>query len=105
MSLKTNLIRTAGGAVAVAVILMAGTAAASTIKAPTGPQAGECKRVAEQAIGQNPGMAQNIWTASVANKFGANWSHWIAAQTTAVVFVGNGQYMATGKPCYIVPAG
>ncbi len=105
MSLKTNLIRTTGGAVAVAVILMAGTAVAATLKAPTGPQPGECKRVAEQSIGQNPAMAQHIWTASVANKFGANWSHWIAAQTTAVVFVGNGQYMATGKPCYIVPAG
>jgi hypothetical protein len=105
MTLKTNLIRTAGGAVAVAVIMMAGAAVAQTLKAPTAPQPGDCKRVAEHAIGQNPGMAQHIWTASVANKFGPNWSHWIAAQSTAVVFAGNGQYMATGKPCLIAPAG
>ena len=105
MSLKTNLIRSAGSAVAVAVILMAGAAAAQTFKAPTAPQPGDCKRAAEQVIGQDPGMAQHIWKASVASKFGPNWSHWIAAKDTAVVFVGNGNYIATGKPCLIKPAG
>jgi hypothetical protein len=29
----------------------------------------------------------------------------VAAQSTAIVFAGNGQYMATGKPCYFVSPG
>jgi hypothetical protein len=108
MTIKTSIISKIAPLAATAVLLAGfatGAAAQTGFKAPTGPQAGDCKRIAENAIGQNPAMAQQVWVASVAGKFGSSWAQWPAAQASGVVFVGQGQYLATGKPCYIHQAG
>lgn len=95
---------------AAATVMIVGFAAGavgsqSGFKAPTGPQAGDCKAAFEHAIGTDPHLARTIWQSSVNAKFGANWARWPAAQASAVVFAGNGQFMAVGKPCYTLPVG
>lgn len=93
---------------AAATVMLLGFAAGAAgspagFKAPTGPQPGDCKRVAEHAIGANPVHAENVWSALVNAKFGGNWARWPAAQEGYVAPTGNGQFVAIGKPCFSLP--
>jgi hypothetical protein len=109
MTIKTNIVRKLAPFVATAVLLVgAGAgAAAQTLKAPTGPQAGDCKRTIEAAYGASPVHAQIQWTNAVAAKFGDNWANWPAAQAAVVSPIGQQPlpFLAMGKPCYIPAAG
>lgn len=105
MTMKANIISKLAPFAAATVLLVgfAAGAAGQTLKAPTGPQAGDCKRGIEAAYGMSPQHAQNQWTTVVAAKFGANWANWPAAQAAVVTPAGQQPlpYLAMGKPCFI----
>ena len=109
MTIKTSIVRKLAPFAAATVLLvgLAAGAAGQTLKAPTGPQAGDCKRAIEAAYGISPQHAQAQWTTVVAGKFGNNWANWPAAQAAFVNHTGQQPlpFMAMGKPCYIPAAG
>jgi hypothetical protein len=108
MTMKANMSKLA--TFAAATVLLVGFAAGAsgqTLKAPTGPQAGDCKRGIEAAFGASPVHAQAMWANAVSVKYGENWANWPAAQGAAVNQVGQQPlpFLAVGKPCYIPAAG
>jgi hypothetical protein len=84
----------------------ANTAQPAQFKAVAGPQPGDCKAAYAVGMGQNPAMAQAIWTQAVVAQYGANWAHWVGAKNKVVVPVAGGspqQFMARAQPCFYHP--
>lgn len=78
----------------------------SQMKMASGPQPGDCKGNYEMVFAANPAMAQQIWQASVASKFGNKWAHWVGAKNKSIVpqATSSGtQFRAMAKPCFYHP--
>jgi len=97
---KNHTIRRLGLAIAASAIALTAFAHSSSAD----PAPGTCKAIAEIAAGPSAAVAQQIWTANVAGKFGSKWAHWVGAKNKAVVAMNGGAYYhAVGKPCFYQP--
>lgn len=114
MSTITSLALATAGAAAILTVAITHLGAVergtvspvAQLKISEGPQPGDCKRSFSAAIGQNPAMAQAIWTSTVASQYGNNWAHWVGAKNKTIVAVGGGaspQYQARAMPCFHHP--
>jgi len=67
-------------------------------------QALQCKPLTQVGVGQSPLHAQQVWTTTVAGKFGPKWAHWVGAKNKVIVPINGGNlYHAAAKPCFYQP--
>jgi len=89
-----------------ALLLSAGVASAqSGLRATPAPQPGQCQAVPVVALGaQSAAHARQMWVAQATAMHGPNWANWTAAAGKAVHPNGNsGTWMASARPCYVLP--
>ena len=111
LSKMIAVVLTAAGAIAVAAAAGAtaertGVMPVSQLKAERGVQPGDCKATYSMVMGQNPAMAQQIWTATVAAQYGSKWAHWVGAKNKVIIPHGSGagqQFEARAMPCFYQP--
>jgi hypothetical protein len=103
---RMNTIVAALATVAMALPLAFGAAEAAKMKSAN-YQDGDCKQGYEMALGQDPNIAQALWTQSVSTKFGNKWAHWVGAKNKSIVAVpaagGGVQFRALAQPCFYNP--
>jgi hypothetical protein len=98
--MKSTKSRIGFSAAASAIVILAVTG--TTLAGPFNPQNGDCKFVAQNAVGPTQETAQAAWVNLVAGKFGTKWAHWVGAKNKAIVPM-NGYYTAIAKPCFYQP--
>ncbi len=69
----------------------------------SGPEHGDCKATAENAVANSHAGAQQLWAANVSGKYGKKWALWVGAKDKAVVPLGGNSYQASAKPCFYQP--